>query len=513
MVDAREYHAQTNHTPASIRDPDPRQMDPEIRPRAFKTYLDRPRIDLDGIDPPRQPALAAIEHNVAEPGSGAGSGLDRRTVATLCYLAAGITQEIEQDGRTHRFRAASCTGNLHHIDLYLICGDLAGLPAGVYHFDPTEFALDRLREGDYRAGIVRAMGDWEQADDAEAIAVLTSTWWRNAWKYGERTYRHAFWDGGTVIANFLAAAHASGLRAALGSGFVDRAVANLVGVDPAEEAPIAVVPIGSGDRPPEAPSVDPIDAETAPLSSDRVEYPLIVEAYDQSRLSDAPEASESRSCIRRALSSYQRPSIDGTWHELRPVDAETATARPLLETIRRRGSKRDFADTGPTRRQLDTVLDRAVRGIPGDWNRGSASGPSYLELFVLTTGVDGLPDGRYWFDGDEGALVRFGDTSVRTKRQLALNQAWGGEAHVNVYCMADVDTIVAECGNRGYRLAQLEAGVTLGRLYLSAAAHRRLGGTGLTFFDENVAEYLNPNGDRRFMPLTLFAWGRIGPDA
>ena len=30
---------------------------------------------------------------------------------------------------------------------------------------------------------------------------FTSTFWRNAWKYRSRTYRHFGWDNGTIVAN------------------------------------------------------------------------------------------------------------------------------------------------------------------------------------------------------------------------------------------------------------------------------------------------------------------------
>jgi hypothetical protein len=32
-------------------------------------------------------------------------------------------------------------------------------------------------------------------------AVLYLSAWRNAWKYQARTYRHCFWDAGTLLAN------------------------------------------------------------------------------------------------------------------------------------------------------------------------------------------------------------------------------------------------------------------------------------------------------------------------
>ena len=52
------------------------------------------------------------------------------------------------------FRAAACTGALYHIDLYVVCGDLEGLEAGVYQFSPQDFSLRRLRAGDYRSVLV-----------------------------------------------------------------------------------------------------------------------------------------------------------------------------------------------------------------------------------------------------------------------------------------------------------------------------------------------------------------------
>ena len=62
-------------------------------------------------------------------------------------------------------------------------------------------------------------------------------------------------------------------------------------------------------------------------------------------------------------------------------------------------------------------------------------------------------------------------------------------------------------GNRGYRLAQLEAGIGLGRLYLATYAHLALGGRGFTFYDDLVTEHLSPRGASQ-TPMTLFAFGR-----
>jgi hypothetical protein len=47
---------------------------------------------------------------------------------------------------------------------------------------------------------------------APALLVVTSTFWRNAWRYQARAYRHVYWDTGTLLGNLLAVAAMSGCR-------------------------------------------------------------------------------------------------------------------------------------------------------------------------------------------------------------------------------------------------------------------------------------------------------------
>ena len=72
-----------------------------------------------------------------------------------------------------------------------------GLDAGLYHFAPHDFALRRLRAGDQRAALIEATAAEPHVVTAPVVLISTSTYWRNAWKYRSRTYRHCFWDSGT----------------------------------------------------------------------------------------------------------------------------------------------------------------------------------------------------------------------------------------------------------------------------------------------------------------------------
>ena len=75
---------------------------------------------------------------------------------------------------------------------------------------------------------------------------------------------------------------------------------------------------------------------------------------------------------------------------------------------------------------------------------------------------------------------------------LGLEQELPGDASVAVFYLADLRPILERFGNRGYRAAQLEAGILGGKLYLASYA-QRLGATGLTFFDEDVTNFFSPH--------------------
>ncbi|WP_254532028.1 SagB/ThcOx family dehydrogenase [Natrinema gelatinilyticum] len=524
-IGALEYHDRTKHSPRSVREGS-HGLNFDNKPTPYKEYTNLPARPLaERIRPPQLPALAAIAEPTPDGSPARDDRPDLGTVTTLCYDAAGITKKITRRGRSLLFRAAATTGALYHVDLYVVCEDLESsgeadgealdLEAGVYHFDPRTLSLDVLRNGDYRGVLATASGHGGIADAPLSI-VATSTWWRNAWKYGNRTFRHAFWDSGTTLANLLAVAHALDYRAEVVTGFADRPVADLLGVDPAHEAPLEIVPIGAGDAAhrAEPASVDPIDPDTAPLSPDEKEFPVIGEAWSAGEL-ESGSAAETWRTETPTRPIGTRESGDGERIALDPVGRETASRRPLHETIRRRGSCREYERDPISFRKLSTVLDRAVRGVPMDVRHrgervGSADGPplSFVDPYLIVHGVEGLASGSYHYHPDAGDLERLRTGDFRAEAgHLALDQRLGADAAVCVYFMTDVGELVDALGDRGYRVAQLEAALSAGRLYLGTYAHRDLGGTGLTFYDDEVSSFFAPRAADQ-TPMFLYTMGR-----
>src|SRR5262245_28574288 len=223
----RSYHERTKHSAASIR-ANRHYLDWDNYPRPFKIYTSLPPIPL-----PRDweaSAMPALELLTAPTSSVRTTQLNLTEIARLLHFSAGIIRTtVYPNGLEHHFRAAACTGALYHIDLYLVCGALPGIEAGVYHFGPHDFALRQLRRGDYRPMLIAATADDPDVAQAQAIVISASTFWRNAWKYQSRAYRHCYWDNGTILANLFAAAAAKDIDARLVLGFVDQTVNDLIG--------------------------------------------------------------------------------------------------------------------------------------------------------------------------------------------------------------------------------------------------------------------------------------------
>jgi SagB-type dehydrogenase family enzyme len=401
------------------------------------------------------------------------------------------------------YRPAACTGALYEIELYIVCGELPGLPAGVYHFGPGDFALRKLRSGDYRGVIARATGAEPAVSHAPMTIVCTGIYWRNAWKYGSRTYRHFGWDNGTMLANLLAMCAALELPARVVLGFVDSEVNELLSLDTKQEVAFSVVPVGyEAQLPPAAPEkIEPLELGVVPLSKTVVDYPAMRAMHGASSLESKAEAAEWRGSI----PGTEIPAVQGECVSLELYKEEEIPRQAVSEVILHRGSTRTFAREPIRFAQLSTILDRATRGIPGDFVE--SPGRPLNDLYLIANAVDSLSPGAYVFHRDRCALERLKEGEFREKAgYLGLEQELPADASVAVFFLADLQPILKRFGNRGYRAVQLEAGILGGKMYLAAYA-QGLGATGLTFYDDDVFEFFSPHAKGK-SAIFLMAFGK-----
>jgi SagB-type dehydrogenase family enzyme len=493
---ARAYHERTKHSPVSVQT-NAHRLDWAIQPLPFKIYetlapIPLPR-ELGGLS---MPTLAAIDGRT--PYGAARVVPDAVQLARIFHYSAGITKErVYSGGQRFYFRAAACTGALYHIDLYLVCGDLPGVEAGVYHFGPHDFALRKLRAGDHRGALVHATAAEPSIAHAPAVVVCTSTFWRNSWKYQARAYRHCWWDSGTLLAHLLATARAEDLPARVVLGFVDREVDALLGLDGQKEASLALVSLGRDDAnvPPVAAALAPLDYATRPLSPREVEYPAIVEMHRASSLEDAQSvrawrAGDASNDMRDVAATEQAADVT----PLTPF--QEPPGESLHRTVTKRGSARRFGHEPISLEQLSTLVECSTAPVAFDFR--PAGGRTLDDVYLIVNHMDGLSPGRYALlaprDGARHAsLLRLGEGSFRREAGfLGLGQELPADAAVNAYFLSSLDRVLARYGARGYRAAQLEAAIHGGRMYLAAYA-LGLGATGLTFFDDDVTSFFSPH--------------------
>jgi SagB-type dehydrogenase family enzyme len=494
------YHDSTKHSYQSVRSSH-HVLDWASQPIPYKIYSSLEPISLPSdFTPSGISALDALAGR-REP-LAAERVPDLATLARLCFFSNGVTRRFPHAGGELAFRASACTGALYHIELYLACGDLSNLSAGLYHFGTHDNGLRRLRAGDFRRVLVEATGAEPSIVEAPVVVICTSTFWRNAWKYQARAYRHSFWDGGVLLGNLLAVATAVDLPARVVLGFADEQVNQLLDVDPRREAAICLVALGrTSAPPPPAPPLSPLGLPTVPLSATEVDYPAIWETHAASSLASGEEAA----AWRGSPPDWPLPPPGSPLAPLRPLDPAALPGDSIETVILRRGSTRRFAREPISLEHLSTMLDRTIGGIPADCV--GPSGHPLSDPYLIVNAVDGLASGTYLLRLEDRALEPLRAGRFRDEAGwLALGQDLGADAAVNLYFLTDLDPLLARFGNRGYRAAQLTSAIAAGRVWLAAYA-LRLGATGLTFFDDDVTAFLSPHAANKSV-MFLLALGR-----
>jgi SagB-type dehydrogenase family enzyme len=150
-------------------------------------------------------------------------------------------------------------------------------------------------------------------------------------------------------------------------------------------------------------------------------------------------------------------------------------------------------------------LDCATQGLSADFL--DPPGTQLNDLYLIAHSVQGLKPGAYFFQRERNALELLKAGEFRAQaHHLGLEQNLPADACVDIFFLADLESILERYGNRGYRAVQLEAGAIGGRMYLAAYA-QRLGATGLTFFDDDVTNFFSPHAKSK-SPIFLLAIGK-----
>ena len=394
-------------------------------PAPFKSYPPGlPRVALPRTWSSPEIAASAVVAGRPAPAS---NTLDLAQIARLLYLSAAFVRFAERtDGRRFFFRTSRSAGGLFPLELYVAARGVGGLVDGVHWYDP-------LRHGLVQVGP-------PPAGDATAM-IVTGVPWRTGWRYAERAFRHLYWDAGTTLAQALALADSAGLGARLWTRFPDAEVARLVGADGVQEFPLAFVTLGEG-----APAIWSGGKSMAgSVAESPVEFPLVTLAQ------------------RAGDSGY----LGEPWPASIPLPGEPPQAADLDGVIVRHRSARVMDANAVLANETFTRC--VALGLRG----------SKLPTFVAIHAVEGIEPGLYrWPNLDRP--IRAGLLRDELFR-VCWDQDLGRDAAFVVISAVHLDGLE----DRGYREAQLQAGLVDGRLHLGAYA-LEIGASGMTFLDSEI---------------------------
>jgi SagB-type dehydrogenase family enzyme len=205
--------------------------------RASRRHPHRPRVTL----PPAPPCAARLVETLRARRSRSPAPGSTLELVDLAALASAYDAD-----RTTGLRAVPSGGALYPLELYVLAQRVAGLPAGTYHLDPFDRALELLDETPPR--LAGAFVDGALAENAAAVAVLTGMFYRSRCKYGLRGYRFAVLEAGHLMQVLLLLATAAGIDALPLGGFYDAALDRLVRANGVDESVLYAVALGRGEE-------------------------------------------------------------------------------------------------------------------------------------------------------------------------------------------------------------------------------------------------------------------------
>jgi SagB-type dehydrogenase family enzyme len=492
-------------------------MDWNNQPNPFRSYEGTLRIPLALRR--QDPALAFKD--LFTPAPDAGDELTPASLGSFLELSLGLSAWKAVGDSRWSLRMNPSSGNLHPTEGHLVVPQMSGLADGVYHYDPLGHALER-----------RALLPGELASRMEShfggpgfLVALSTIFWRESWKYGERAYRYCNLDIGHALAALAFAARLHGWLVTCLSAAGDREIRTVLGFDRTPWRPLE-------EEHPEL-----IGWVSVRRTAGQVPQCLPshwVPAFDRIDFSGTPNALSPKavdwSIIGRTVSAAEKPVTQCEPYDLdKPPDTAPAVAdQNAAAVIRRRRSAVSFDRTKIIPAETFWAILRGTLPVADCAPFGVRLMPPQVHLLFFVHRVAGVPPGLYlllrraamlpvlqsamsaafqWRMVKTGwpfFLLEARDVTLAAE-ELSCHQEIAGHGAFAAAMLAPFDRRLKEAPYL-YRRLYWECGMIGQALYLGAEAHG-IRGTGIgCFYDDPVHELLGIR-DRAFQSLYHFTAG------
>jgi SagB-type dehydrogenase family enzyme len=509
LAEVQRYHERTKHAfDQYARGPE--TIDWSAQPNPFRCYEGAARVEL-----PMPETESLIRYNDLYKKSGITSAeFNLESISRLLRLSLGLSAWKEYAGSRWSLRCNPSSGNLHPTEAYLFALNTPELANGTFHYDCYEHALEQR-------GLFVDIPTTINTDQPVLLMALTSVTWREAWKYGERAYRYCQLDVGHALAAIRYAAALLGWEIDLLIEWSDNDIANLTGIDRAQDF------TGAETEIPECLlCIKPNVATTPHLAEDPDALLALTASCDwagQANVLD-PKHFYSWPIIDEVIQATAKPRLAQQQPaQLKfpaPVPSDSShTAQLIIE--RRRSAQAYDGQTAIDKQQFFRMLDMLLpRPDTPPWDCMHWQAATHLLLFVHR--VHGLKPGLYMLVRRAGAVDELKQALLPDKfdwrnvedcpehiplyhlldancqkasATLSCHQRIASDGVFTASMLAEFDDTLAE-GAWRYRQLYWEAGSIGQVLYLEAEAID-LQGTGIgCYFDDAVHEMLGLKGSR-----------------
>lgn len=149
--------------------------------------------------------------------------LTLQEISQLLWAAQGITGA---DGK----RTAPSAGATFPLETYLVAGNVAELPAGVYHYRPAQHELARGVTGDLRGTLATLSMNQDCVRNSAVSIMFATVVARTAAKYGATATAYVDMEAGHAAQNLSLQAVALGLGAVMIGAFQEAELIKLLGL-------------------------------------------------------------------------------------------------------------------------------------------------------------------------------------------------------------------------------------------------------------------------------------------
>ncbi len=155
----------------------------------------------------------------------------------LLWAGQGIT---DPSGK----RTAPSAMALYPLKVYAVVGNVEGVAAAIYAYDPTTHTLSRLIDGDQRQALAQAATGQTSVKQGAVAFVITAVYEAETRMFDDRGIRFVHLEAGHAAQNICLQAVGLKLGTVTVGSFTDASVQKVLGL-PDDEIPLYIIPAGN----------------------------------------------------------------------------------------------------------------------------------------------------------------------------------------------------------------------------------------------------------------------------